>query len=96
MPESGGSHTLSAQAARQLSNTTKTPPQWLGATPRWLAQMLPWVPVEAGVYRANQAIDDVSFFQVECSPDPESELPLANIDYDEDPRVRAQHRHDHG
>ena len=40
--------TLGAQAARQLANTTKTPPQWVGVTPRWLVSLLPWTPVEAG------------------------------------------------
>ena len=45
--------TIGERAARQLSNTTKTPPQWRGATPRWLVQMIPWTPVEAGVYRVN-------------------------------------------
>lgn len=72
------------KAARQLSNTTKTPPQWLGASPRWLAQLLPWTPVEAGVYRANQAIDDD--FQVKCSPGQGEPLPVAFINYEEQPR----------
>src|SRR5262249_30443078 len=59
---------IGERAARQLSNTTKTPPQWRGATPRWLVQLLPWAPVEAGVYRVNQALDDE--FAVRCTPDP--------------------------
>jgi len=76
--------TVGEKAARQLSNTTKTPPQWLGASPRWLAQLLPWAPVEAGVYRANQAIDDD--FQVKCSPVQGEPLPVAFINYEEQPR----------
>ncbi len=76
--------TLSERAARQLSNTTKTPPQWVGATPRWLVQLLPWAPVEAGVYRVNRVIDNE--FAVECSPVEGEELPVAVIDYDEQPR----------
>jgi hypothetical protein len=76
--------TIGEKAARQLSNTTKTPPQWRGATPRWLTQMLPWAPVEAGVYRVNQAIDDE--FRVKCSPAPGEVLPVALINYDEHPR----------
>jgi len=47
-------HTLGAAAARQLANTTKTPPQWIGVTPRWVVSLLPWVPVEAGTYRVNK------------------------------------------
>lgn len=76
--------TLGEGAARQLANTTKTPPQWVGATPRWLVQLLPWTPVEAGVYRLNRVIDDR--FAVECSPDDQSELPTALINYQESPR----------
>jgi len=75
---------LGEKAARQLANTTKTPPQWRGATPRWLTQMLPWVPVEAGVYRLNQALDDE--FAVKCSPEQGEPLPVAFSDYDAQPR----------
>ena len=76
--------TLGERAARQLSNTTKTPPQWRGTTPRWLVQMLPWTPVEAGVYRVNQALDDK--FQVKCSPEQGEELPVGFSDYEPQPR----------
>ena len=75
---------LGERAARQLSNTTKTPPQWRGATPRWLTQMLPWTPVEAGVYRLNQALDDD--FAVKCSPESGETLPVALSSYEEQPR----------
>jgi hypothetical protein len=78
------SRTLTEREARQLSNTTKTPPQWLGSTPRWLVQLLPWTPVEAGVYRLNRVIDDQ--FGVVCSPDDRDQLPLARIKYEEKPR----------
>jgi len=76
--------TLGERAARQLANTTKTPPQWRGATPRWLVQLLPWTPVEAGVYRVNQALEDD--FSVKCSPELGEVLPLAFSDYDAQPR----------
>ena len=75
---------LSEKAARQLANTTKTPPQWRGATPRWLVQMLPWTPVEAGTYRVNQALDDD--FAAKCSPQQGETLPVAFSDYDPQPR----------
>ena len=75
---------LTEKAARQLSNTTKTPPQWRGTTPRWLTQMIPWTPVEAGVYRVNQALDDD--FAAKCSPAPGEPLPVAFSDYDPQPR----------
>ena len=85
MAESPADHrTLGERAARQLANTTKTPPQWNGSTPRWLVQLLPWTPVEAGVYRVNKVLD--TKFAVECTPDDQAELPLAVIDYEEKPR----------
>src|SRR5438477_4451901 len=84
MADTPDRRTLGERAARQLSNTTKTPPQWVGSTPRWLVQLLPWTPVEAGTYRVNRAID--APFAVECSPDPESDLPVALVDYEEKPR----------
>jgi len=76
--------TIGERAARQLANTTKTPPQWRGATPRWLVQLLPWVPVEAGVFRVNQALDDK--FDVKCSPELGEELPVGFSDYEGNPR----------
>jgi hypothetical protein len=87
MPESGGPHTMSAQAARQLANTTKTPPQWIGVTPRWLVSLLPWTPLEAGTYRVNKVVDDdEKKISIECSPSDSDELPRANVDYEETPR----------
>ena len=78
---------LSAAAARQLSNTTKTPPQWIGTTPRWLVSLLPWVPVEAGVYRVNKVTQaDTERLAIRCSPSESEQLPNALIDYDETPR----------
>jgi hypothetical protein len=75
---------IGERAARQLANTTKTPPQWRGATPRWLVQLIPWTPVEAGIYRVNQALDED--FTVKCSPAPGEELPIAFSNYDAQPR----------
>lgn len=76
--------TIGERAARQLSNTTKTPPQWRGTTPRWLVQMIPWTPVEAGVFRVNQALDDK--FDLKCSPELGEELPVGFSDYEPNPR----------
>src|SRR5436190_6395572 len=75
---------IGEKAARQLANTTKTPPIWRGATPRWLTQMLPWTPVEAGVYRVNQALDDS--FAMKCTPLPGEALPVGVSNYEQQPR----------
>jgi hypothetical protein len=79
--------TLSAQGARQLANTTKTPPQWVGVTPRWLVSLLPWTPVEAGTYRVNKVKEGSEVgIGIECSPSDGDELPVVGIDYEEQPR----------
>jgi hypothetical protein len=79
--------TLGAEAARQLANTTKTPPQWIGVTPRWVVSLLPWVPLEAGTYRVNKVkegkADDI---RIECSPSDSKDIPSAFVDYEEQPR----------
>jgi hypothetical protein len=90
MPQaSAAHHTLGAEAARQLANTTKTPPQWIGVTPRWLVSLLPWTPVEAGTYRVNKvkdAGDGSAGIAIQCSPSDTDELPSAYVDYEEQPR----------
>ena len=79
--------TLGAQAARQLANTTKTPPQWIGVTPRWLVSLLPWTPVEAGTYRVNKVKEaEEDAIKIACSPSDDDTLPNAFIDYEEQPR----------
>ncbi|MEU1115509.1 MULTISPECIES: family 2B encapsulin nanocompartment shell protein [unclassified Streptomyces] len=45
---------LGPDAARQLATATKTAPQMRGITPRYLLRALPWVDIEAGVYRVNR------------------------------------------
>ncbi|HET6146083.1 MAG TPA: family 2A encapsulin nanocompartment shell protein [Polyangia bacterium] len=85
---SASHHTLGAEAARQLANTTKTPPQWIGVTPRWLVSLLPWTPVEAGTYRVNRVKDSgdgSAGIAIQCSPSDTDELPRAYVDYEEQP-----------
>ncbi|MCI3934247.1 family 2B encapsulin nanocompartment shell protein [Streptomyces sp. AN091965] len=45
---------LAPDAARQLATATKTAPQMLGTTPRYLLRALPWVDLKSGVYRVNR------------------------------------------
>jgi hypothetical protein len=79
--------TLGAAAARQLANTTKTPPQWIGVTPRWTVSLLPWVPVEAGTYRVNKVKEGrEDNIRIECSPSDSDDIPTAFVDYEEHPR----------
>jgi hypothetical protein len=79
--------TLGAEAARLLANTTKTPPQWVGVTPRWLVSLLPWTPVEAGTYRVNKVKEaGESEISIQCSPTDGDVIPTASVDYEESPR----------
>lgn len=83
-------HTLSPAAARQLANTTKTPPQWIGSTPRWLVNLLPWTPVEAGVYRVNRVKKGASAqLSIQCGPSENEAIPLTGIDYEEQPQEQT-------
>jgi hypothetical protein len=78
---------LGAQGARQLANTTKTPPLWGGDSPRWLVSLLPWTPVESGTYRVNRVKDGgEKGIGITCTPENGETLPEAFIDYEENPR----------
>ena len=55
-------------AARQLANTTKTAPQLSAITPRWLVQLLSWVPVESGTYRVNKVKNEAEIEVGETVP----------------------------
>jgi hypothetical protein len=48
---------LSTEAARKLSSTTKSVPQMQGITPRWLLSLLPWVEARGGAYRVNRRLN---------------------------------------
>ena len=71
-------------AARKLANTTKTPPQLTAITPRWLVQLLSWVPVESGTYRVNKAKNEE--IDVVCGARDERKIPESFVDYEEKPR----------
>lgn len=78
-------HALGDVAARQLANATKTVPQLLTITPRWLLHLLPWVPVEAGIFRLNK-VKNPEQVQVALSHRDEAELPETFVDFEENPR----------
>ncbi len=76
---------LGDTAARQLANTTKTAPQLTAITPRWLVQLLSWVPVESGTYRVNKVKNDADI-EVSCGSRDERTLPQTFVDYEDKPR----------
>ena len=69
-------------AARTLANATKTVPMLSTITPRWLTHLLPWIPVEAGIYRVNKA-KNAADITVDCSSLDEKVLPQTFVDYEE-------------
>lgn len=72
-------------AARQLAIATRTVPQMVTISPRWLTKLLNWVPVESGVYRLNK-VKDATSIEVDCSSRDEKVLPQTFVDYIENPR----------
>ena len=51
---------VTTAVARNLANTTKTSPQMMSITPRWLLRLLPWVQVYGGTYRVNRTKVELS------------------------------------
>lgn len=78
-------HTLSDQAAYQLANVTKTPPQYGAITPRWLVRLLDWKPLEAGTLRVNRVVSDKPV-DVICGQEETQPLPDTYVPYEEKPR----------
>ncbi|PWV59843.1 family 2A encapsulin nanocompartment shell protein [Plasticicumulans acidivorans] len=76
---------LGDNAARQLANATKTVPQLVTVSPRWLVHLLQWLPVEAGIYRLNKVKNPLDV-QVACTQRDEAALPQTYVDYEEQPR----------
>lgn len=79
-------HALSDDAARQLANATKTPPQLVTITPRWLLHLLHWVPVEAGIYRLNKVKNPTAVEVGLSRRSEEATLPETFVDYEDRPR----------
>ena len=85
MPEEILRASLGEEAAFQLANVTKTPPQFGAITPRWLVRFLDWKPLEAGTLRVNK-VNESKAIESLCSHEDESPLPETFVDYQETPR----------
>ncbi|HMK28291.1 MAG TPA: family 2A encapsulin nanocompartment shell protein [Terriglobales bacterium] len=85
MPETVTRLSLGEQAAFQLADVTKTPPQYGAITPRWLVRLLDWKPLEAGTFRLNRVAEDKAI-EVTCGHIDESALAATYVDYLEKPR----------
>ena len=54
VPEDVKRESVTQEAAANLATRTKTVPQMVGITPRYLSRLLPWVEVNSGHYRVNR------------------------------------------
>ncbi|MDF2905140.1 MAG: hypothetical protein K0R34_461 [Herbinix sp.] len=91
-------YSLDPSVAKNLSHSTITVPTMEAITPRWLLTFLPWVSVEAGVYRVNQVKRRSYDSTIEAMENPEMlprvtadnlqerELPETFTDYEDVPK----------
>ena len=73
-----------------IMQPAKTRPQMSSITPRWLPHFLPWIGVEAGIYRVNRVKNPLGV-EVNCDNKGEGELPQTFVDYDDQPREYYLH-----
>jgi hypothetical protein len=85
MADNVARHSVSEQAAYQLTNVTKTAPQYGAITPRWLVRFLDWKPLETGIFRLNR-VDEGKAIEVTCAQVEEASLPQTYVEYEEKPR----------
>lgn len=86
---------LTAPAAYQLSDVTKTEPQYASITPRWMLRMLEWKGLETGVFRLNRVREGrvpldmlaTSFeHDLHHQQDLSHPIPEGFVDYEDHPR----------
>jgi hypothetical protein len=78
---------LGRNAAYQLANVTKTPPQYGALTPKWLTRVLEFKGLETGIYRVNRVVEGETPLDVLCSQDPKKiDIPQGYIEYETKPR----------
>jgi len=78
---------LSHEAAYQLADVTKTPPQFGALTPKWVTRLLEFKGLETGLFRVNKVVEGDSPLEVLCSRDPaQTDIPQGFVDYQTKPR----------
>ncbi|MDR1658084.1 MAG: hypothetical protein LBT47_11125 [Deltaproteobacteria bacterium] len=82
-----GTNALGPQSAYQLTDITKTRPQFAALTPRWLTKVLEFKALEAGIYRVNRVVEGDTPLDVLCNQDPSrQEIPQGYVEYQSKPR----------
>jgi hypothetical protein len=78
---------LGQDAAYQLANVVKTPPQYGALTPKWLSRVLEFKGLEAGIYRVNRVVEGDTPLDALCSQDPKkAAIPQGYLEYESKPR----------
>lgn len=82
-----GINALGANAAYNLANVTKTPPQYGALTPKWFPRLLEFKGLESGIYRVNKVVEGDTPLDVLCSSEKKSDIiPQGFIEYETEPR----------
>lgn len=83
---------LSANAAYNLANVVKTPPQYGALTPKWFPKLLEFKGLESGIYRVNRVVEGDTPLDVLCSAEKKSDIiPEGYIEYESQPREYRLH-----
>jgi hypothetical protein len=87
MSQTTALNALHRDSAYQLSDITKTLPQFGALTPRWLTKLLEFKVIKSGIYRVNRVVGGQTPLDVLCSQDrTTSEIPQGYIEYQAKPR----------
>ncbi|MDR1906139.1 MAG: hypothetical protein LBQ27_04385 [Clostridiales bacterium] len=78
---------LSGDAAYNLADVIKTPPQFGALTPRWTTKFLEFKGLKSGVYRVNKVVEGETPLDILCGQEDKSKtIPQGFIQYETKPR----------
>ncbi|MDR1728940.1 MAG: hypothetical protein LBT74_13630 [Acidobacteriota bacterium] len=81
---------LTFDQASPLATVTKTKPQYGALTPRWLARLIEFKGLDAGIYRVNRVVEGEAPLDVLCNQDPKkADIPQGYVPYETRPREYA-------
>ncbi|MDR1795973.1 MAG: hypothetical protein LBR44_00790 [Clostridiales Family XIII bacterium] len=87
MAEKNILNALTFEQAYQLADVTKTKPVYGALTPKWVARLLEFKGLDAGIYRVNRVVEGDAPLDALCSQDPKSvEIPQGFVPYQTEPR----------
>ncbi|MDR3365028.1 MAG: hypothetical protein LBS91_08835 [Clostridiales Family XIII bacterium] len=87
MAEKNINNALTFDQAYQLADVTKTKPQFAAITPKWVARLLEFKGLDAGIYRVNKVVEGDTPLDVLCNQDPKKvDIPQGFIAYETKPR----------